>query len=129
MNAPVFQNRLEVLLAAGLPQKPDPIVHYLDSLIARSGPSEDIKRFIVYLAAKKYAEQPTQGLGAVCVRMAQRYVCTAPNGMPTPDWTPADNWRKTCVNAARKASLLIGAKTRDIVLADTTGNKCISLHD
>lgn len=129
INAPVFQNRLEVLLALGLPQKPDPIVAYLDSLIARSGPNEDVKRFIVSLATKKYAEQPTQGLGAVCVRMAQRYVCTEPGNKPAADWKPEDSWRKTCLKAARKASLLIGAKTRDIVLADTTGKKWISMHD
>lgn len=129
VGAPVFQNRLEMLLAVGLQQKPDPIVNYLDSLIARAGPAEDVKRFIVSLATKKYAEQPTQGLGAVCVRMAQRYVCTEPGGRASPDWKPEDGWRKTCAKAARKATLLIGAKTRDIVLADTTGKKWISLHD
>ena len=127
--APVFQNRLELLLAVGLAQKPDPIVNYLDSLIVRAENAEDVKRFIVSLVTKKYAEQPTQGLGAVCVRMAQRYVCTEPGGKPAPDWKPEDNWRKTCVKAARKASLLVGAKTRDLVLADTTGKKWISLHD
>lgn len=126
--APVFQNRLESLLAVGLPQKPDPIVNYLDSLIARAGNAEDVKRFIVALVTKKYAEQPTQGLGAVCVRMAQRHVCTEPGGKAAPDWKPEDNWRKTCVKAARKAALLVGAKTRDIVLADTTGKNWISLH-
>lgn len=128
VGAPVFQNRLELLLAVALPQKPDPIVNYLDSLVARTGPAEDVKRFIVSLVTKKYAEQPTQGLGAVCVRMAQRYVCTEPGGKAAPDWKPEDNWRKTCAKAARKASLLVGAKTRDIVLADTTGKKWISLH-
>jgi hypothetical protein len=129
VGTPVFQNRLEMLLAVGLPQKPDPIVNYLDSLIARTGKAEDVKRFIVGLATKKYAEQPTQGLGAVCVRMAQRYVCTGPDNKPAADWKPEDSWRKTCLKAARKAALIVGAKTRDIVLADTTGKKWISLHE
>lgn len=129
VNAPVFQNRLEVLLALGLPQQADPIVAYLDELIVRAGAAEDVKRFIVSLATRKYGEQPTQGLGSICVRMAQRYVCTEPGNKPAPDWKPEDSWRKTCVKAARKASLLIGAETRDIVLADTTGNKWISMHD
>jgi AhpC/TSA family len=129
IGAPVFQNRLEVLLALGLPQKPDPITSYLDSLIIRAGQADDVKRFIVSLATKKYAEQPTQGLGAVCVKMAQRYVCTQPGGKASPEWKPEDPWRKTCAKAARKASLLVGAETRDIVLADTTGKKWISLHD
>jgi thiol-disulfide isomerase/thioredoxin len=128
VNAPVFQNRLEALLAIGLPQQPEPIVAYLDSLIARAGKAEDVKRFIVSLTTKKYADQPTQGLGAVCVRMAQRYVCTVPPGTPAPDWKPEDNWRKVCLKAARKATLLVGAKTRDLVLADTTGKKWISMH-
>ena len=129
IGAPVFQNRLEVLLALGLPQKPDPITSYLDSLILRAGQAEDVKRFIVSLATKKYADHPTQGLGAVCVNMAQRHVCTAPGNKPAADWKPEDSWRKTCMKAARKASLLIGAKSRDIVLADTTGKKWISMHD
>lgn len=129
VNAPVFQNRLELLLAVDLPQKPDPIVAYLDSLIARTGKAEDVKHLIISLAAKKYAEQPTQGLGAICVRMAQHYICTAPDNKPGADWKPEENWRKTCMKAARKATLLVGAKTRDMVLADTTGTKWISMHD
>ncbi len=128
VGTPVFQNRLEVLLAVGLPQKPDPISNYLDSLIIRAGQAEDVKRFIVSLATKKYADLPTQGLGAVNVKVARRYVCTAPDNKPAADWKPEETWRKICQKAARKASLLIGAKTRDIVLADTTGKKWISLH-
>ncbi len=129
VGTPVFQNRLEMLLAVGLPQQPEPISNYLDSLIIRTGQAEDVKRFIVSLATKKYAEHPTQGLGAVCVKMAQRYVCTEPGNKPAAVWKPEDSWRKTCAKAARKASLLIGAKSRDIVLADTTGKKWISMHD
>lgn len=129
VNAPVFQNRLEALLAIGLPQKADVITAYLDSLIARAGKAEEVKRFIVSVATKKYAEMPTQGLGTVCVRLSQHYVCTGPGGKPAPDWKPEDNWRKMCNKAARKAALLIGATSRDIVLADTTGKKWISMHD
>ena len=129
VNGPVFQNRLEALLAIGLPQQADVITNYLDSLIARAGQASEVRRFIVTLAIKKYQDLETQGLGAVCVRMAQRYVCTGAAGTAGPEWKPQDQWRKTCVLAARKASLLIGAKSRDLVLADTTAKKWVSLHE
>ncbi len=128
VRAPVFQNRLEVLLAVGIAQQPDSITAYLEQLIARAGKAEAVKQFVVYLAVHKYAEQPTQGLGAVAVNMAQRHVCTGPGGMPTAQWTPQDEWRQTCLKTARKAALVVGAKSRDIVLADTTGTNWVSMH-
>ena len=128
VNGPAFQNRLEALLAIGLPQQADAIATYLDSLIARTGQAAEVRRFIVSLAIKKYQDMETQGLGAVCVRMTQRYVCTGANGAPGPEWKPQDQWRKTCDVAARKGSLLIGAKSRDLVLADTTAQKWVSMH-
>ncbi|HNE81948.1 MAG TPA: hypothetical protein PKX39_15295, partial [Flavobacteriales bacterium] len=76
VHAPVFQNRLEVLMAVGVAQNEDAITNYLDSLISAPGTAEAVKQFIVNTAARKYAELPTQGLGAVCVRLTQKHVCT-----------------------------------------------------
>ncbi|HNM69248.1 MAG TPA: thioredoxin family protein [Flavobacteriales bacterium] len=128
VHAPVFQNRLEVLMAVGVAQNEDAITNYLDSLISAPGTAEAVKQFIVNTAARKYAELPTQGLGAVCVRLTQKHVCTGKGNMPAPGWTPLDHWQKLCVKAAIKASLIPGAASRDIVLADTTGKKWISMH-
>ncbi len=128
VHAPVFQNRLEVLLATGVAPNADAITSYLDSLLARCGKADALHRFILSLTIKKYQDQPTQGLGGVAVRLAQRYVCTGPARAPAASWLPADEWRTTCAQAARKATLITGAKSREIVLADTSATKWVSLH-
>ena len=129
INAPVFQNRLEVLLAVGVAQKADAITNYVDSLIGAPGTAEEVKRFILNTATRKYAELPTQELGAVCVRLANKHVCTGKGNTPAAGFIPVDHWQKLCGKAAIKASLIPGAKSHDIVLADTTGKKWISMHD
>lgn len=128
IRTPVFQNRLEALLALGIAQQPDTVVAYFEELIARAGKAEAVKQFLIQLAVRKYADQPTQGMGAVSVRLAQRHVCTAPAGMPAKEWAPVGQWRTTCGKVARKAALIIGARSRDIVLADTTATHWVDMH-
>lgn len=126
VHAPIFQSRFEELMAIRLPKDPRPAGDYLERIIERSHPA--VQKLIVNLAANRYAPASTQGMGAVYVRLAQRYACTGAHGTRGKDWTPADKWDTWCANAAIKSSLVVGNHSRDLVLCDTTEQHWVSLH-
>jgi len=125
---PGFQNRLDDVVARFVPKQADAIVAYLDGLMDRAKGSAGVRKFLVSWATQKYAEEETQGLGAVYVRMAERHVCTGPGLTRDAAWTPAERWDKVCDRTRAKASLVIGGRSKDIILPDTTGTNWISMH-
>lgn len=126
VHAPIFQSRFEELMAIRLPKDPRPAGDYMEQIIGRSHPA--VQKLIVNLAVNRFAPASTQGMGAVYVRLAQRYACTGANGTRGKDWTPADKWETWCTNAAIKSSLVVGNRSRDLVLCDTTEQHWVSLH-
>jgi thiol-disulfide isomerase/thioredoxin len=125
---PGFQNRLDDVVARFVPKDANAVVEFLNGMMERTKGSMAMRKFLVGWATTKYAEEETQGLGAVYVRMAERYVCTGPGIVRDPAWTPADRWDKVCAKTRAKASLVIGARSKDIILPDTTANKWVSMH-
>src|SRR5204862_5795853 len=85
------------------------------------------RNIMITSAIDRYATAP-QIMGAVYVNLAMKYVCTGPNGTAARDRLPADKWSKVCTTAAKKASLVIGGKSRDLVLCDTTEKHWVSMH-
>ncbi|MEO8588374.1 MAG: hypothetical protein ABI432_03320 [Flavobacteriales bacterium] len=124
--SPMFQNRFEELMAVGLPKDPLMVNIYLDDLITRTGDAKAVQDIIVNSSIDRYNTSP--GMGATYVHMAQRYVCTGPNGTLVTTRQPMDKWIKVCADAVKKASLVTGGKSRDLVLCDTTEKHWVSLH-
>lgn len=125
---PGFQNRLDDVIARHVPRDANAVLAFLNDMLERSKGSMALRKFLVGWATTKYAEEETQGLGAVYVRMAERYVCTAPGMMRDPAWLPADRWDKVCAKTRTKASLVIGGRSKDIILPDTSAGKWVSMH-
>lgn len=125
---PAFQNRLDDVVARFVPKDANAVVEFLNGMLERTKGSMAMRKFLVGWATTKYAEEETQGLGAVYVRMAERYVCTGPGITRDAAWTPADRWDKVCAKTRAKASLVIGARSKDIILPDTSATKWVSMH-
>lgn len=127
-NLPGFQNRLDDVVARFVPKQADAVVAYFEDLMERAKGGTEVRKFLVGWATQKYAEDGTQGLGAVSIRVAERYVCTGPGKTRDASWTPADRWNKVCDRTRAKASLVVGARSKDILLPDTTGTNWVSMH-
>ncbi len=125
---PGFQNRLDDVVARFVAKDPKAVLEFLNGMMERTKGSVGMRKFLVGWATTKYAEEETQGLGTVYVRMAEQYVCTRPGLGRDPAWLPADRWEKVCSKTRSKASLIVGATSKDIVLPDTSARKWVSMH-
>lgn len=123
---PQFQNRLEALAATAFPKDPIATTEYIDGLIARA--SGEVRAFLVSWAINWYANGVSQESASIFVRLAEKHVCTGPNGTRAQQWLPKDKWDATCAKAAAKSHIVIGNTTRDLKLCDTTGTHWTSLH-
>lgn len=123
---PQFQNRLEALAATLLPKDPIATAAYLDGLMARA--DGEVRTFLVNWAINWYANGVSQESASIFVHLAEKHVCTGPNGTRAAQWLPKDRWDGICSKAAAKSHIVIGNVTRDLKLCDTTGTKWMSLH-
>ncbi len=126
LNTPVFQNKLDEFFGRDVPQKVDSINHYLDLLIGGTVGAGAVFNFLLTYATTKY-ETSALKMDGVYVHIAQKYVCTGTDfalgaGMP------ADKWDKVCTQARTKAPLVIGNKSHNLILADTTEQHWVDMH-
>lgn len=126
--APPFQNRLDEFLAVVLPHKADSINWYIDDLIARNKGSEELTQYVVSWITTRCEGTKDPQLNVVYVHMALKYACSGTGGGPGAGWVPVDQWRGVCERARVKAAVMVGARTNDLLLADTTGQKWVSMH-
>lgn len=126
--APPFQNRLDEFLAMVLPRKADSINTYLDDLIARGKGSEELTQYVVSWITTRCEGTKDPDLNVVYVHMALKYACSGTGGGPGASWLPVDQWRGVCERAQVKAAVMMGARTNDLLLADTTGQQWLSMH-
>ncbi len=116
---PAFQNKLEEYIAVALPPRADTINRYVDELIARTSGSADMRKFMLNWITGKYETSQVEGMDAVYVHMARKYVCPASGQPMDPIWTPLDKWQKVCERARKKLPLQPGEKAMPLILADT----------
>ena len=119
---PAFQNKLEEYIAVALPPRADTINRYVDELIARTSGSTDMRKFMLNWITTKYESSQVEGMDAVYVHMARKYVCPASGQAMDPIWAPADKWKKVCERARKKLPLQPGEKAMPLILADTALN-------
>lgn len=119
MGIPAFQNKLEEYIAIALPPLADTINHYVDELIAKTSGSADMRKFMLNWITGKYETSQVEGMDAVYVHMAHKYVCPAPGKGMDAMWSPADKWQKVCERARKKLPLQPGEKAMTLSLADT----------
>ncbi|MBL8008962.1 MAG: DUF5106 domain-containing protein [Flavobacteriales bacterium] len=128
IHTPVFQNKFDEYIGAVVPQIPDTIIKLADDLIGRLGPSEDLFRFVVHGITYKYETSDIMGMDAVFVHMALTYYCPKAGGNSKAFWMSEEKLKKLCERAQKQAPLVIGAKSTELILPDTTEQVWKSLH-
>lgn len=125
---PVFQNKLEEYMGKVVRQIPDTLNKAADELIGKLGPSEELFKFVVHTITYKYETSDIMGMDAVFAHMALTYYCPKPNGKSRATWMTEDKLKKMCERANKIAPLVIGAKSKDIILPDTGETNWTSMH-
>ncbi|MFZ1687780.1 MAG: TlpA disulfide reductase family protein [Flavobacteriales bacterium] len=129
LRTPVFHNKLnEYLGKNNVAQIPDTINKLADDLIARLGPSDELFKFVVHNITLTAENSDIMGMDAVFVHMALTYYCPKKDGKSRAFWMPEEQLDKLCKRATKEAPLIIGAKTRNLILPDTTEQKWSALH-
>jgi thiol-disulfide isomerase/thioredoxin len=128
LRAPVFQNKFDEYIGTVVPQIPDTINKMADDLIGRMSATPELWKFAVHNITYKYETSEIMGMDAVFVHMAQTYYCPKPGEASKATWMSKEKLDKLCERARKQAPLIIGAKSRDIILTDTTEQKWISMH-
>ncbi|MBL8003166.1 MAG: DUF5106 domain-containing protein [Flavobacteriales bacterium] len=128
LRAPVFQNKFDEYIGKVVPQVPDTINKLADDLVARMSSTPELWKFAVHNITYKYETSEIMGMDAVFVHMAQTYYCPKGGEASKATWMSKEKLDKLCERARKQAPLVIGAKSREIILTDTTEQRWISMH-
>ncbi len=130
LRTPVFQNKFEEYIGKVVPQIPDTINKCADDLIQRMDKDHNYElwRFAVHNVTYKYETSDIMGMDAVFVHMAQTYYCPKPGQKSRAIWMSDDKMEKLCERARKQAPLIIGARSKNIILPDTTEEHWVDMH-
>lgn len=128
LRMPVFQNKLEEYMGKVVRQIPDTLSKTADELIGKLGPSEELFKFVVHNITYKYETSDIMGMDAVFVHMALTYYCPKPGGKSRATWMSQEKLDKMCERANKLAPIVIGAKSKNIILCDTTEQNWVNMH-
>lgn len=129
VRVPVFANKFEEYFAKVVPQMPDSIAPLADQLIARTGTSTELFKYMVHTLTHRYEKSDIMGMDAMFVHMALTYYCPRPGLPQRVDWMDAGKLDTLCTRAKKMAPLTLGKTAPNLILPDTTEEKWISFHD
>ncbi len=126
LRTPVFQNKFDEYIGKVVPQVPDTINKLTDDLIKRMSKNDELFKFAVNAITYKYESSDIMGMDAVFVHMAQTYYCPPKQTKAT--WMTEEKLDKLCERARKLAPIVIGAKSKNIILTDTTEQNWVNMH-
>ncbi len=124
--SPAFMNKIEKYFTEVLPQIPDSI--YMAAYELADGienKKSDAWKLIVHYVTNKFEQSKQMGMDKVLVKMGQKYYCTSDS---LAYWMPKDKLKELCDKVDAVEHLLIGEKTPNIILQDTTEQNWVNLH-
>ncbi len=129
VRTPVFHNKFNDYFSKNyIPQAPDTINKLADELIAKLGPGEELFKFVVHNVTLTAEKSDIMGMDAVFVHMARTYYCPKKDGKSRVTWMNDEQLAKMCESANKKAPLIIGAKSKNLILPDTAEMNWVNLH-
>jgi len=129
VRAPIFANKLEEYIGKVVPQVPDTINRLADELIARTGGTGEVFKYVTHSITHRYETSEIMGMDAVFVHMALTYYCPAPGKASRADWMTDEQLEKLCTRARKTAPLTLGRKAPNLILPDSTEQRWVNMHD
>ena len=124
--SPAFMTKIEKYFTQVIPQIPDSIYLAAFDLADKiDDRKSDSWKLIVHYVTNKFEQSKQMGMDKVMVKMGQKYYCTEDS---LAYWMPKDKLKELCEKIDVTQNLLIGEKTPNIILQDTTEQNWINLH-
>jgi peroxiredoxin len=117
VRTPVFHTKLVTYLNKTLLQTPDTIIPAVDRLIAKLDPDSEVFKYVVHYTTYNYETSKIMGLDEVFVHMVDTYYKTG-----KAYWMDEEKLKNIIEKADTKRKTLIGKKSPDLTLADSSGN-------
>ncbi|HKK40424.1 MAG TPA: redoxin domain-containing protein [Cryomorphaceae bacterium] len=122
VRTPIYHTKLVNFLNKTVIQTPDTLIPAIDRLIERMDPNSELFKYTVHYTTYNFETSKIMGLDEVFVHMVDTYYKT---GMA--DWMDDEKLKNIAEKADSKRKTLIGKTAPDLTLADTTGEKWISI--
>lgn len=124
LNTPIFFNKFKFYLDKMIMQIPDSINRDLDVLVDKVKGSKELYKYVVSYTTYYYESSKLMGMDAVFVHMVNKHYRTK-----QAYWVDSTQLKSILDRASIVEPLLIGKKSRNLVMPDTTGKTMKSLHD
>jgi peroxiredoxin len=122
-NTPLYHNKLEKFFTKIVYPTPDSITKEVDFVIEKSKASDELFKYTTYYLLSYYEKSKIMGMDGVFAHIGLNYY--------THDlayWSDSTQIEKIQEKARKLSPLLIGKKSINLSLLDTSGNKWESLH-
>ncbi|MFN7327608.1 MAG: redoxin domain-containing protein [Chitinophagales bacterium] len=111
LRSPLLHPKIDQFMTKIVPQHPDSVNAFLDTLYRKMEGSPETHRFYVTHFLNFYAKSQLVGFDACYVHVGKNYFCKA-------TWPGKDNLEKVCDNVRRLEPILIGKTAPNIVVKD-----------
>lgn len=124
IRTPVFHNKVDYYIQKLTVQIPDSINKEADYLANKAKDNPELYKYIVHHITNTYERSKIMGMDAVFVHMAETYYMTG-----QAHWVDSTQLAKITERATSLSPLLVGKKTPNIILQDTTEQTWVNLHE
>jgi thiol-disulfide isomerase/thioredoxin len=124
LNTPIFYNKFKFYIDKMIMQVPDSLNHDLDALVEKVKGSKELYKYVVSYVTYYYESSKLMGMDAVFVHMVNKHYRTK-----QAYWVDSTQLKTILNRADIVEPLLIGKKSRNLIMPDTTGKNMKALHD
>lgn len=124
LRTPILGQKIKYYVEKLTLQMPDSINAAADLMAERARPNKEVYKYVVHWITNTYEKSKIMGMDAVFVHMAEKHYCPAPGAW----WVDSANTVKICERKDALAPLLIGKKSMNLVLVDSSETKWHNLH-
>ena len=125
LRTPILGKKIDYYIQKLTIQVPDSINAAADMMAARAKPNKEVYKYVVHWITNTYEKSKIMGMDRVFVHMSENYFCTDEGAW----WLDSAATAKICDRATTLKPLLIGEKSENIILVDTTEEKWHNLHE
>ena len=122
VNTAMFSKKLDAYLNKVLPQIPDTIIPIVDKLIAKVADKPELFKYITHYSTYNAETSKVMGMDKMFVHMVDTYYNTG-----RAFWMDSTDLADIQKRASKLSPLLLGEKSPNIILQDTTG-KWVNLY-
>ncbi len=124
LRSPILHNRLDKYMTKVIVQHPDSIIAAAHPLIEKTKDSKEIFKYFVHYITNKYEKSNIMGMDAIFVSMAEKYYNSG-----QAYWMDSTKLAKVEERSRKMKPTLMGKRTPNIILQDTTEKNWVNLYD